>query len=196
MHQKELLVSFLFSLKTSSLTFWSLVRRSYKGYSVCLISCSSLWLGFFHWFVSPIFSCHSRVFPFSIFTYLFFDMFSFNSLLVQMFWSWKVSEDQGFTSEKRDLSSESIDQRIPHIIPHISSPWIPVAVTFTDSSSTYWLSNIIIRASSHTESLISFPSQVNVDWELSETICDFWIAFDVTLSTASILNLVAISIDR
>jgi len=38
--------------------------------------------------------------------------------------------------------------------------------------------------------------QVNVDWELSETICDFWIAFDVTLSTASILNLVAISIDR
>lgn len=38
--------------------------------------------------------------------------------------------------------------------------------------------------------------KVNVTWELSETICDFWIAFDVTLSTASILNLVAISIDR
>lgn len=38
--------------------------------------------------------------------------------------------------------------------------------------------------------------QVNVDWDLGETICDFWIAFDVTLSTASILNLVAISIDR
>ena len=37
---------------------------------------------------------------------------------------------------------------------------------------------------------------VNVDWNLSETVCDFWIAFDVTLSTASILNLVAISIDR
>ncbi|XP_054719158.1 dopamine D2-like receptor, partial [Uloborus diversus] len=38
--------------------------------------------------------------------------------------------------------------------------------------------------------------QVNVDWELSETLCDFYIALDVTCSTASIFNLVAISIDR
>lgn len=38
--------------------------------------------------------------------------------------------------------------------------------------------------------------QVNVDWELSETLCDFYIAVDVTCSTASIFNLVAISIDR
>nr|AXH38067.1 putative dopamine receptor D2 [Cupiennius salei] len=37
---------------------------------------------------------------------------------------------------------------------------------------------------------------VNVDWELSETLCDFYIALDVTCSTASIFNLVAISIDR
>ncbi|KAL1424669.1 hypothetical protein MTO96_019959 [Rhipicephalus appendiculatus] len=37
---------------------------------------------------------------------------------------------------------------------------------------------------------------VNVDWELSETLCDFYIAVDVTCSTASIFNLVAISIDR
>ncbi|XP_076366953.1 dopamine D2-like receptor [Tachypleus tridentatus] len=37
---------------------------------------------------------------------------------------------------------------------------------------------------------------VNVDWELSETLCDFYIAVDVTCSTASIFNLVAICIDR
>ncbi|XP_025016732.1 dopamine D2-like receptor [Tetranychus urticae] len=37
---------------------------------------------------------------------------------------------------------------------------------------------------------------INVDWELSETLCDLYIAVDVTASTASILNLVAISIDR
>ncbi|XP_076350413.1 dopamine D2-like receptor [Tachypleus tridentatus] len=37
---------------------------------------------------------------------------------------------------------------------------------------------------------------VNVDWELSDTLCDFYIAVDVTCSTASIFNLVAISIDR
>lgn len=37
---------------------------------------------------------------------------------------------------------------------------------------------------------------VNVNWELSETLCDFYIAVDVTCSTASIFNLVAISIDR
>ncbi|XP_015920481.1 dopamine D2-like receptor [Parasteatoda tepidariorum] len=37
---------------------------------------------------------------------------------------------------------------------------------------------------------------VNVDWELSETLCDFYIALDVTCSTASIFNLVAISVDR
>ncbi|RWS27606.1 dopamine D2-like receptor, partial [Leptotrombidium deliense] len=37
---------------------------------------------------------------------------------------------------------------------------------------------------------------INIDWELSETLCDFWIAMDVFCSTASILNLVAISIDR
>ncbi|XP_035219230.1 dopamine D2-like receptor, partial [Stegodyphus dumicola] len=36
---------------------------------------------------------------------------------------------------------------------------------------------------------------VNVDWELSDTLCDFYIAVDVTCSTASIFNLVAISID-
>ncbi|XP_028969126.1 dopamine D2-like receptor [Galendromus occidentalis] len=37
---------------------------------------------------------------------------------------------------------------------------------------------------------------VNVRWELSETLCDLYIAIDVTCSTASIFNLVAISIDR
>ncbi|GBL80265.1 Dopamine D2-like receptor [Araneus ventricosus] len=37
---------------------------------------------------------------------------------------------------------------------------------------------------------------VNVDWELSDTLCDFYIALDVTCSTASIFNLVAISVDR
>ncbi|XP_055940221.1 dopamine D2-like receptor isoform X1 [Argiope bruennichi] len=37
---------------------------------------------------------------------------------------------------------------------------------------------------------------VNGDWELSDTLCDFYIAVDVTCSTASIFNLVAISIDR
>uniref|UniRef100_T1JR78 G-protein coupled receptors family 1 profile domain-containing protein n=1 Tax=Tetranychus urticae TaxID=32264 RepID=T1JR78_TETUR len=37
--------------------------------------------------------------------------------------------------------------------------------------------------------------RINVDWELSETLCDLYIAVDVTASTASILNLVAISID-
>lgn len=33
-------------------------------------------------------------------------------------------------------------------------------------------------------------------WELSDTLCDLYIAIDVTCSTASIFNLVAISIDR
>ncbi|GAB6024268.1 hypothetical protein CHUAL_008961 [Chamberlinius hualienensis] len=37
---------------------------------------------------------------------------------------------------------------------------------------------------------------VNVDWELSPTLCDFYIAMDVACSTSSIFNLVAISIDR
>ncbi|OQR76146.1 dopamine D2 receptor-like, partial [Tropilaelaps mercedesae] len=37
---------------------------------------------------------------------------------------------------------------------------------------------------------------VNVRWELSDTLCDLYIAIDVTCSTASIFNLVAISIDR
>lgn len=38
--------------------------------------------------------------------------------------------------------------------------------------------------------------QVNEVWELSDAICDIYVAVDVTSSTASILNLVAISIDR
>ena len=38
--------------------------------------------------------------------------------------------------------------------------------------------------------------QVNVDWELSELLCDLYIAIDVICSTASIFNLVAISFDR
>uniref|UniRef100_A0AAN0N5Y2 Dopamine-like receptor n=1 Tax=Polyphagotarsonemus latus TaxID=1204166 RepID=A0AAN0N5Y2_9ACAR len=37
---------------------------------------------------------------------------------------------------------------------------------------------------------------VNIDWELSDVLCDFWMSVDVMCSTASILNLVAISIDR
>lgn len=39
-------------------------------------------------------------------------------------------------------------------------------------------------------------AQVNEVWELSDKLCDFYVAVDVTCSTASILNLVAISIDR
>ncbi|KAG8194959.1 hypothetical protein JTE90_021420 [Oedothorax gibbosus] len=44
--------------------------------------------------------------------------------------------------------------------------------------------------------MFSFLMTVNVDWELSDTLCDFYIALDVTCSTASIFNLVAISVDR
>ncbi|PRD34159.1 UNVERIFIED_CONTAM: 5-hydroxytryptamine receptor 1 [Trichonephila clavipes] len=34
------------------------------------------------------------------------------------------------------------------------------------------------------------------DWRLGATICDMWVAFDITCCTASILNLCMISIDR
>nr|XP_046920467.1 dopamine D2-like receptor [Dermatophagoides farinae] len=44
--------------------------------------------------------------------------------------------------------------------------------------------------------LFSTYVMVNVDWQLSETICDLYIATDVICSTASIFNLVAISFDR
>jgi dopamine D2-like receptor len=37
---------------------------------------------------------------------------------------------------------------------------------------------------------------VNSKWDLPDVVCDFYIAMDVTCSTSSILNLVAISIDR
>lgn len=37
---------------------------------------------------------------------------------------------------------------------------------------------------------------VSVDWELGDTLCDFYVGLDVTCSTASIFNLVAISINR
>ncbi|PSN52577.1 Dopamine D2-like receptor, partial [Blattella germanica] len=39
-------------------------------------------------------------------------------------------------------------------------------------------------------------SQVNGKWSLPSVVCDFYIAMDVTCSTSSIFNLVAISIDR
>lgn len=38
--------------------------------------------------------------------------------------------------------------------------------------------------------------QVNGEWGLPAVVCDFYIAMDVTSSTSSIFNLVAISIDR
>ena len=38
--------------------------------------------------------------------------------------------------------------------------------------------------------------QVNGTWGLPNFVCDFYIAMDVTCSTSSIFNLVAISIDR
>ncbi|KAF7490628.1 Dopamine D2-like receptor [Sarcoptes scabiei] len=44
--------------------------------------------------------------------------------------------------------------------------------------------------------LFSTYVMVNIDWELSELICDLYIATDVICSTASIFNLVAISFDR
>jgi len=36
----------------------------------------------------------------------------------------------------------------------------------------------------------------NAEWQLGDALCDTWVAFDVMCCTASILNLVAISIDR
>lgn len=41
-----------------------------------------------------------------------------------------------------------------------------------------------------------FCSQMNGKWGLPAFVCDVYIATDVTCSTSSILNLVAISIDR
>jgi hypothetical protein len=41
-----------------------------------------------------------------------------------------------------------------------------------------------------------FLLQFNGTWGLPSFVCDFYIAMDVTCSTSSIFNLVAISIDR
>ena len=47
------------------------------------------------------------------------------------------------------------------------------------------------------ESVILLFLQFNWgDWYLPDQICDFYLAMDVTCSTSSILNLVAISFDR
>ncbi|XP_044729159.1 dopamine D2-like receptor, partial [Chrysoperla carnea] len=43
---------------------------------------------------------------------------------------------------------------------------------------------------------LCFLFQVNGTWALPSVVCDFYIAMDVTCSTSSIFNLVAISIDR
>lgn len=47
-----------------------------------------------------------------------------------------------------------------------------------------------------TDILVLFSFQVNGTWALPSFVCDFYIAMDVTCSTSSIFNLVAISIDR
>lgn len=43
---------------------------------------------------------------------------------------------------------------------------------------------------------LSLINEVSVHWYLGNTICDFWISVDVLCCTASILHLVAISLDR
>jgi hypothetical protein len=43
---------------------------------------------------------------------------------------------------------------------------------------------------------ISVVNQVSVVWYLGSVLCDMWISFDVLCCTASILHLVAISLDR
>lgn len=60
--------------------------------------------------------------------------------------------------------------------------------------------HVFCRTSIHLSQLSGLtPSprlQVNGTWGLSEFVCDLYIASDVTGSTCSIFNLVAISIDR
>jgi len=36
----------------------------------------------------------------------------------------------------------------------------------------------------------------NAEWQLGDALCDMWVALDVMCCTASILHLMAISIDR
>lgn len=43
---------------------------------------------------------------------------------------------------------------------------------------------------------IAAVNDVTVNWFLGPEVCDAWISFDVLCCTASILNLVAISLDR
>ena len=40
------------------------------------------------------------------------------------------------------------------------------------------------------------PQVLSNVWNLSEVLCDIWVACDVMACTASILNLTAISVDR
>ena len=41
-----------------------------------------------------------------------------------------------------------------------------------------------------------FLKKVTTEWGWSNLACDLWVAADVMASTASILNLVAIAVDR
>ncbi|KAH3715310.1 5-hydroxytryptamine receptor 1D-like [Dreissena polymorpha] len=43
---------------------------------------------------------------------------------------------------------------------------------------------------------LSLVNEISVHWYLGSTVCDFWISIDVLCCTASILHLVAISLDR
>ncbi|XP_048516563.1 dopamine D2-like receptor [Dendroctonus ponderosae] len=61
------------------------------------------------------------------------------------------------------------------------------------------LEQFLSLAEKNRETLVLKPFemfQVNGQWALPDFVCDFYIAMDVTCSTSSIFNLVAISIDR
>ena len=62
---------------------------------------------------------------------------------------------------------------------------------------TFWLNQQdFVQSGSNNQVIIISNRQVNVEWGLPAVVCDFYIAMDVTCSTSSIFNLVAISIDR
>lgn len=104
---------------------------------------------------------------------------------------------KGFSVHKQSMSFQFSSEAIPHTKTHQRNP-LPSVFTCKRDLTLYGFKSVLQHCTMFVKimCIILCLYNTDADWPLPEPLCPIWLFLDVLFSTASIMHLCAISLDR